>query len=189
MTASLIVVVQEVSAHATVQAPAAPAAPAHPALPSRSQLAEEIRQATQDALDGSRAATEAANATGRTVRIFQNGRSIDIAPIAPVPVPGVSGIPAPIGGGPRDVPPEAASVAYAFFLTCAVIAIGWPIARAFARRIDRRSEAPAALPPSVADQLVRIEQAVEAMSIEVERISESQRFVAKLQHGATVERV
>jgi len=34
--------------------------------------------------------------------------------------------------------------------------------------------------PAVAGQLQRIEQAVEAMSIEVERISESQRFMAKL---------
>jgi hypothetical protein len=32
------------------------------------------------------------------------------------------------------------------------------------------------------EQLQRIEQAVDAMAIEVERISESQRFMAKLQH-------
>ena len=33
----------------------------------------------------------------------------------------------------------------------------------------------------VADQLQRIEQAVDAVAIEVERISESQRFLARLQ--------
>jgi hypothetical protein len=33
----------------------------------------------------------------------------------------------------------------------------------------------------MSEQLERIEQAVEAMSIEIERISESQRFLTKLQ--------
>ena len=35
--------------------------------------------------------------------------------------------------------------------------------------------------PALSGQLQRIEQAVEAMAIEVERISESQRFMVKLQ--------
>jgi hypothetical protein len=39
------------------------------------------------------------------------------------------------------------------------------------------------------EQLQRIEQAVDAMSIEVERISESQRFLAKLQTGQGAEPV
>ncbi|GAC1647114.1 MAG: hypothetical protein NVS4B3_00650 [Gemmatimonadaceae bacterium] len=60
--------------------------------------------------------------------------------------------------------------------------IGWPIARAFGRRIERRGDH-AAIGPGLADQLHRIEHAVEAMSIEIERISESQRFMAKLQSG------
>jgi hypothetical protein len=38
--------------------------------------------------------------------------------------------------------------------------------------------------PQMADQLQRIEQAVDAMAIEVERISESQRFLTKLQSQA-----
>jgi hypothetical protein len=35
----------------------------------------------------------------------------------------------------------------------------------------------------VSDQLQRIETAVESMAIEIERISESQRFLTKLQAG------
>jgi hypothetical protein len=35
----------------------------------------------------------------------------------------------------------------------------------------------------VADQLQRIETAVESMAIEVERISEAQRYLTKLQSG------
>ena len=64
---------------------------------------------------------------------------------------------------------------------CAVMVIGWPIARAFGKRIERRAAEPAALNPQMAEQLQRIEQAVDAMSVEIERISESQRYLAKLQ--------
>ena len=58
--------------------------------------------------------------------------------------------------------------------------IGFPIARAFARRIEGARALPAALPPDLAERLDRIERAVEAVALEVERISEGQRFVTKL---------
>lgn len=54
-----------------------------------------------------------------------------------------------------------------------------PIARAFARRIDKQPTR-SALPPEVLGRLERIEQAVDAISIEVERISEGQRFTTQL---------
>jgi predicted nucleic acid-binding Zn-ribbon protein len=77
------------------------------------------------------------------------------------------------------IPPEATQIATGFFITCVVMVVGWPISRALGRRLERRSAAPA-LESGMSDQLERIEQAVEAMAIEVERISESQRFLAKL---------
>ena len=66
-----------------------------------------------------------------------------------------------------------------FFLTVIVVSIGWPIARAFARRMDRRSLT-STVPTEVAQRLERMEQALDAMSIEIERISEGQRFTTKL---------
>ncbi|HEX6535117.1 MAG TPA: hypothetical protein VF041_10990 [Gemmatimonadaceae bacterium] len=67
-------------------------------------------------------------------------------------------------------------VPVAFFVMVAAIAIGTPIARAFARRMDRQ-----ALPPSdVSQRLERIEHAVDSIAVEVERISEGQRFTTKL---------
>jgi hypothetical protein len=81
------------------------------------------------------------------------------------------------------IPPQAVDLAFGFFIMCAVMVIGWPLARAFGRRIERRNDT-AVLDPAFAGQLQRIEQAVDAMSIEIERISESQRFLAKLQNGA-----
>jgi len=78
------------------------------------------------------------------------------------------------------IPAGAMDIAIGFFVTCVVVVIGWPISRALGRRFERRGQKPL-LDASVADQLQRIEQAVEAVAIEVERISESQRFLARLQ--------
>ncbi|HSA57563.1 MAG TPA: hypothetical protein VLE53_17755 [Gemmatimonadaceae bacterium] len=80
-------------------------------------------------------------------------------------------------GPPDTIPPQAVDMAYAFFATIAFIAVGLPLARAFARRMDRRS-APA--PADLGPRLDRIEQAVEAVAIEVERISENQRYATKV---------
>lgn len=60
-----------------------------------------------------------------------------------------------------------------------VIVIGLPIARAYARRLERRDAAPA-IPSDVTARLERMEQAIDSIAIEVERISEGQRFTTKL---------
>jgi multidrug efflux pump subunit AcrA (membrane-fusion protein) len=79
-----------------------------------------------------------------------------------------------------QIPGEAVDIAIGFFVTCAVIVVGWPISRALGRRFERRGATPM-LEGGVTEQLQRIEQAVDAIAIEVERISESQRFLTKLQ--------
>ena len=64
--------------------------------------------------------------------------------------------------------------------TCAVVlAIGVPIARAYSRRMDAESKNPR-LPAEVTDRLERMEQALDSVALEVERISEGQRFTTKL---------
>lgn len=60
-----------------------------------------------------------------------------------------------------------------------VIAIGMPIARAYAKRMERSSAMPA-VPADVTARLERMEQAIDSIAIEVERISEGQRFTTKL---------
>ena len=66
----------------------------------------------------------------------------------------------------------------AFF--CAIIlAIGVPVARAYSRRMDAESKYPR-LPNEVTQRLERMEQTLEAVAIEVERITEGQRFTTKL---------
>lgn len=79
----------------------------------------------------------------------------------------------------QAIPPQAVDISIAFFLTIAAIIIGLPISRAFARRMDRKA-APSVIPREVSSQLERLAQSVDAIALEVERISEGQRFTTRL---------
>ena len=72
---------------------------------------------------------------------------------------------------------NATAVIIVFFL-----AVLMPISLAFARRIWRRAgkETPAARTDMIAPRLERLEQAVDAVAIEIERIAEGQRFLTKV---------
>lgn len=65
------------------------------------------------------------------------------------------------------------------FATAIICAIGIPLARAYSRRMDADSKNPR-LPTEVTDRLERMEQALDSVALEVERISEGQRFTTKL---------
>jgi hypothetical protein len=150
---------------------AAPAAPAEPQFPDPAQLREQIRQGMQEA---------------RAAHVGQGGNdNVTIGPNGIIVRGGNPGEPGTIFLGPRAadnmIPPQAVDISIAFFIMIAVMVVGWPIARAFGRRIERRGQV-AMLDAGTMDQLQRIEQAVDAMAIEVERISESQRFMARLQN-------
>jgi hypothetical protein len=67
----------------------------------------------------------------------------------------------------------------AFITSIPIIAIGYPLARAYAARIERKPMTPT-VPPEVAARLERMETAIDSIAIEVERISENQRFTTKL---------
>lgn len=112
-------------------------------------------------------------------------------------------VPIPRGGGrlivERDgdrttftsapLPPQFMTVAHraqetAFGLMgmLVVIVILGPFARMWARRLEKRPEmnAAGANTQLLQKQLLELQQSVDAMSVEVERIGESQRFQAKL---------
>ena len=65
------------------------------------------------------------------------------------------------------------------FATAIICAIGIPLARAYSRRMEADSKNPR-IPSEVAARLERMEQTLEAVAIEVERITEGQRFTTKL---------
>ena len=83
------------------------------------------------------------------------------------------------GGRGEEIPPQAVDMAMGFFFTVVAIVIGLPIARAFARRMDRKAVSPQ-IPAEVTAQLGQLAQAVDAIALEVERISEGQRFTTRL---------
>lgn len=97
----------------------------------------------------------------------------------PPPIP-------PFNDNNNAIPPDVMGIINTFFLVVVVIAIGLPLVRALARRLDRKGQiaiaAAAAGNQNVDPRLERIEQAVEAIAIEVERVSEGQRFTNKLMH-------
>ena len=75
--------------------------------------------------------------------------------------------------------PDAVAALTALFFVVVLM----PVAIAFARRIWKRtsSEATApALPGDATRRLERLEQGVDAIAIEIERVSEGQRFVTRL---------
>jgi Zn-dependent protease with chaperone function len=65
-------------------------------------------------------------------------------------------------------------------VACAATAVLVPVARAYSRRMERDAGRPAALPTDLTLRLERMEQAIDSIAIEVERISEGQRFTTKL---------
>ena len=70
-------------------------------------------------------------------------------------------------------------VPVALFVITGLTTIFYPIARAYARRLEsdaRRYQ----VPTELAARLERMEQALDTVAVEVERISEAQRFTTKL---------
>ena len=76
------------------------------------------------------------------------------------------------------MPPQVA-VMFGAFVTAIIFAIGIPLAKAYSRKIDAEAKNPR-IPSDVTNRLERIERAIDAMAVEVERISEGQRFTTKL---------
>lgn len=81
--------------------------------------------------------------------------------------------------GQRDIPPNVKALADNMFASVALILIGVPMVRGFWRWVERRGT-PVTVQPEVMQRLAAIENAVESIAVEVERVSEGQRFTTKL---------
>ncbi len=133
------------------------AAPNPPAGGAPSQA--DIQQAVENALQATENAVAATNQAGQPV-ILQ-------------PPPTVYRV-------DPDIPPEVVPIIGIVFGSIAMMVIVTPIVRGIIRFIERRQDQNLVHGPSVANQLQQLQQSVDALAIEVERISESQRFIAKL---------
>lgn len=141
---------------------------------SRQELQEQIRKSVKDAQQA------AENAVRAQAEQIQSERGVLAVPSPPIP-PGPLGTPGVVVRTfPDDLPPRVENIAISFFIMIAVIAIGLPLMRAIARRIERGTPVAPLLPREVSDQLQHITQSVDAIAIEVERISEGQRFTTKM---------
>jgi len=151
---------------------------------SQDELRVQIRASIEAATPAAREArAEAIEAENQAREGANQVRIVNGVPVPPRPGdPQIAGTSVDVHGFPSNdvIPDGVVEMALGFFTMCAVMVVGWPLARAFGRRIERNAQ-PAGVSAGMTDQLQRIEQAVDAMSVEIERISESQRFLAKLQ--------
>ena len=85
------------------------------------------------------------------------------------------------------VPQGAVDISIAFFVMMAVIFVGTQLARALARRMDAENQRKISGGNEIAPQIEQLQQSVDAMSIELERITEAQRFQSQLLAGKAKE--
>jgi chromosome segregation ATPase len=106
--------------------------------------------------------------------IAESGRALSAAPSGLIQTTTSTGVPHPFGQ------PNASQVTGISIV--AILFIGFPLSIAFARLMFRRAARPPApeVPREVADRLERMEQGIESVALEVERIGEGQRFVTQL---------
>ena len=80
------------------------------------------------------------------------------------------------------MPPEIVFLSTMKMLLPAIVitVLGFPLIRVLARRLDRHDAPSGPALQKIEERLMRLEAGVDSIAIEVERISEGQRFTAKL---------
>jgi hypothetical protein len=181
--------IQGTGTQASTPSPQAPPPPTQQQRQELQDAARQLREAFRQNIDQQRISEQARAEAARALR--EQGVTVKTPAVPPLPaVFGQNGpitIRTPDGNttivqGPRageqGIPPEAVDISIAFFVTIAAIIIFLPLARAIARRMDRRSVQQVS--PEVSNQLEHLNRAVDAIALEVERISEGQRFTTRL---------
>lgn len=123
------------------------------------QVARDAAQAQRDAAQAIRDAAQAArDAQGQTT----------------------TGDPGFVYDPENVIPPQVVPLTAMTLAMVVVIFVGWPLARAFARRLDRKAELGTVRAGDLQPQIRQLQESLDAMAVELERISEAQRFQAKL---------
>ena len=140
----------------------------------RSQLAEDLKNAD----DGARAGLEQRIAV-LDERIVQLERDIAVTGQELTSAPaGLVAVSAPPFGGYGGLSPDQITGISVVF----VVLVLFPIAIAMARLLWKRAttHAPPPLPGETSQRLERLEQAMDAVALEMERVSEGQRFMTRI---------
>ncbi|MBL0937422.1 MAG: hypothetical protein IBJ03_00925 [Gemmatimonadaceae bacterium] len=170
-------------------------------IAARDAARQAARDAAEAARDAARAAKDAATAQVDRLRNLKEIRTGDGGRIIMIPnangeetriVIGEDGSvlstnehgvavtapAAPAAPHRKELPGGLVDMITVIFGFVALTSIGTPLAKAFARRWERKGEREQQV--QLTQRLEAIEQAIETVAIEVERISEGQRFTSKL---------
>jgi multidrug efflux pump subunit AcrA (membrane-fusion protein) len=163
----------------------AAAATAQQARAEAREAAQQARDAAENARDIARAQLEAAKAEreaaqiegGSTgvVTITKDGVTTVLTDASPEAISTALGLPDQRDRGDGDAPYVLGGLA--IVCTAVLILVGLILRH---RGRTRGVGAVAALPPDLTQRLSRMESGIDAMAVEVERISEGQRFVTRV---------
>lgn len=156
------------------QAPAPPVPPV-PVIPGQAGAATGAATAATQAQQASDAATNAQSVGDRIREAVQ--REVDQATQARA---GQAIVVQPPPYREPDIPPEVITIVEVVFGSLIAIILGYPIIRLITRVIEKRMDRSLVKGAEVERGFRQLQQSVDAMAIEIERIGEAQRFQAKL---------
>lgn len=146
------------------------------------QLMQQAQRAMEAAAQRAGEGIEVRNTTGGKIILLPDGKGghkrIEISDGAGAGFPSEAITLAPPPPG-NDIPRGVIKIIEIASLVVVAVVLGTPLVRSLTRWFDRRT-AGAPMTSDVSQRLASIEQAVETVAIEVERISEGQRFTSKL---------
>ena len=141
----------------------------------QAQAAREQAQAAREQAQAARDQAQAGQSgTPAVITITKDGKTITLDGASPEALQAL-GIQAPPEF--HEVDPGPYIVGGIAILSAAIVLI---VGLTFRFRLKMRGAAPAALPADVVQRLARMEAGIESVAVEVERISEGQRFTTRL---------
>ena len=141
----------------------------------REEISDQLRTPTVGGADQRGLESRLATIDGRIASVEQQLAEADAAVARAAAIPGAVQPPPPPPR--RQGPPEEVFVLAGVFMFVVIL----PLVIAYARRIWRRGAAAvASIPQDIYERFSRLDQAIDSVAIEVERIGEGQRFLTRL---------
>lgn len=141
----------------------------------REDISEQLRSPGVEGADQRGLESRLATLDARIVSVEQQLAEADAAVARAAAIPGAVQPPPPPPR--RQGPPEEVFVLAAIFMFVVIL----PLVIAYARRIWRRGATTvASIPQEIYERFSRLDQAIDSVAIEVERIGEGQRFLTRL---------
>lgn len=140
---------------------------------TRDEVAASLQNPELNAIDRTGLEARLADIDARILATEKEVAAADMQVARAAAIPGAVVEPRPI---PRSGPPEEAYVVGTIF----IFVVFLPISIAFARRVWRRGAAISAnIPKELHERMTRLEQSLDSIAVEIERIGEGQRFLTR----------